>query len=183
MRNKRNPALFVAQAGVIGALYVVLTCFVSAFNLASGAIQIRISEALTILPVFTPAAIPGLFIGCVLANTVTGTAIYDIVFGSLTTLLAACATYALRKLPFLYTLPPVIFNALVIPVILIFAYKMEGTYPFFALTVGAGEAVSVCVLGFVLKKVLDPYRNVIFGGDASVRVETVEQSSTKKVSE
>ena len=62
MRNKKmNPALFIAQAGIIAALYVVLTCFVSAFNLASGAIQIRISEALTILPVFTPAAIPGLW--------------------------------------------------------------------------------------------------------------------------
>ncbi|MBQ1597505.1 MAG: QueT transporter family protein [Lachnospiraceae bacterium] len=174
MRNKRNPALFVAQAGVIGALYVVLTCFVSAFNLASGAIQIRISEALTILPVFTPAAIPGLFIGCVLANAITGAAIYDVIFGSLTTLVAACVTYGLRKLPFVYTLPPVILNALVIPVVLIFAYHTPGTYLFLALTVGAGEAVSVCVLGFALKKVLDPYRNVIFDRESSDRVRAAE---------
>ena len=64
MRNKK--VLFLTQAAVIAAIYVVLTIFISAFNLASGAIQVRISEALTILPFFTPAAIPGLAIGCLL---------------------------------------------------------------------------------------------------------------------
>ena len=81
MRNKK--VLFLTQAAVIAAIYVVLTIFISAFNLASGAIQVRISEALTILPFFTPAAIPGLFVGCIISNTITGSAIWDILFGSL----------------------------------------------------------------------------------------------------
>ena len=76
MRNKK--VLFLTQAAVIAAIYVVLTIFISAFNLASGAIQVRISEALTILPFFTPAAIPGLAIGCLLSNLLTGAAVYDV---------------------------------------------------------------------------------------------------------
>ena len=91
MRNKK--VLFLTQAAVIAAIYVVLTIFISAFNLASGAIQVRISEALTILPFFTPAAIPGLAIGCLLSNLLTGAAGYDVVFGSLATLLGAVGTY------------------------------------------------------------------------------------------
>ena len=102
MRNKK--VLFLTQAAVIAAIYVVLTIFISAFNLASGAIQVRISEALTILPFFTPAAIPGLAIGCLLSNLLTGAAVYDVVFGSLATLLGAVGTYLLRKHKFLCTL-------------------------------------------------------------------------------
>ena len=101
MRNKK--VLFLTQAAVIAAIYVVLTIFISAFNLASGAIQVRISEALTILPFFTPAAIPGLAIGCLLSNLLTGAAVYDVVFGSLATLLGAVGTYLLRKHKFLST--------------------------------------------------------------------------------
>ncbi|MCR4869553.1 Uncharacterized membrane protein [Lachnospiraceae bacterium C10] len=174
--NQKNmkPALFVAQAGIIAALYVVLTIFVASFNLASGAIQIRISEALTILPVFTPAAIPGLFIGCFLANTITGAVIYDVIFGSLTTLAAAYLTYRLRNCKFIYTLPPVLLNALVVPVVLIFAYKVPDAYLFLFLTVGAGEAISVCGLGFLLKKLLGRYRNVIFSEEASVAPKSAE---------
>ena len=76
MRNSKVQ--FIVHAAMIAAIYVVLTYFISAFNLASGAIQVRISEALTILPYFTPAAIPGLFVGCLLANLLTGAAIYDV---------------------------------------------------------------------------------------------------------
>ena len=111
MRNKK--VLFLTQAAVIAAIYVVLTIFISAFNLASGAIQVRISEALTILPFFTPAAIPGLAIGCLLSNLLTGAAVYDVVFGSLATLLGAVGTYLLRKHKFLCTLPPVIANMVI----------------------------------------------------------------------
>lgn len=81
MRNKK--VLLIVQAALIAAIYVVLTYFISAFNLASGAIQVRISEALTILPVFTPAAIPGLFIGCLLSNLLTGCMPLDVVFAVL----------------------------------------------------------------------------------------------------
>jgi uncharacterized membrane protein len=168
MRNKK--VLFITQAAIIAALYVVLTVFIAAFNLASGSIQIRISEALCILPYFTPAAIPGLWIGCLIANLVTGASIFDIVFGSLATLLGAVFTYLLRRHKFLCTLPPVIANALIIPPVLIFAYNipdviwngMNITWIFNVVTVGLGEVVSVCVLGTVLLNVLNKYRGVIF---------------------
>ena len=168
MRNKK--VLFITQAAIIAAIYVVLTVFIAAFNLASGSIQVRISEALCVLPYFTPAAIPGVTIGCLIANLVTGASIFDSVFGSLATLLGALATYILRRNKFLCTIPPVITNALIIPPILIFAYKIPSviwkgfdiTWIFTAVTVGLGEVISVCILGSVLIKVLEPYGNVIF---------------------
>lgn len=161
-----KPALYIAQAAIIAALYVVITYFVAAFNLASGAIQVRFSEVLTILPVFTPAAIPGLFIGCLLANTLTGAVIWDIIFGSLATLIAAIGTYLLRKTKFLYTLPPVLSNAIIVPLVLQKAYGLEDAYWFLFLTVGLGEVISVCVLGLLLKNALSRYHNVIFEQDA-----------------
>ena len=170
MRNKK--VLFITQAALIAAIYVVLTMFINAFNLASGNIQVRISEALCILPFFTPAAIPGLWIGCLLANLLTGTAIYDIVFGSLATLVGAIGTYLLRKHKFLCTLPPVVANAVIIPIVLRYGYGFvfqwhdkDRSLPFYALTVGAGEVISVCVLGTLLLNVLNKYRNVIFKQD------------------
>ena len=165
MRNKK--VLFITQAAMIAAIYVVLTYFVSAFNLASGTIQVRLSEAMTVLPYFTPAAIPGLWIGCLLANLLTGCGIYDIVFGSLATLIGAIFTYLLRKHKFLCTLPPVISNMVIVPLILRFGYGFVFEYagkdfsiPFYALTVGAGEVISVCILGSILLKVLSKYKEL-----------------------
>ena len=90
MKNqKSNHTLLLVQAAMIAALYVVLTYIANAMGLASSAIQIRFSEALTILPYFTPAAIPGLFVGCFLSNILTGCAIPDIIFGSIATLIGA----------------------------------------------------------------------------------------------
>lgn len=164
--------MFMVQAGVIAAIYTVLTIFINAFGLANGNIQFRISEALCVLPYFTPAAIPGLAIGCFLSNILTGCAIWDIIFGTLATLIAAIASYALRKHKFLVTLPPVIANALIISPVLYFAYGLTGmwvvngvdmTLLFFAATVGAGEVISVCVLGTVLLYALLPVRKYIFG--------------------
>lgn len=168
MRNKK--VLFITQAAIIAAIYVVLTVFIAAFNLASGSIQVRISEALCILPYFTPAAIPGLWIGCMIANLVTGATIFDIVFGSLATLIGAIFTYLLRKHKFLCTLPPVIANALIIPPILIYAYHipsvmwkgMNITWAFNIATVGIGEIISVCIIGYLLLNILNNYRSVIF---------------------
>lgn len=161
-RKNGSTALFVAQAGIIAALYVVLTVFAAGFDLASGAVQVRISEALTVLPVFTPAAVPGLFIGCLLANLITGSAVYDVVFGSLITLAAAVVTRFLKDRKFIYTIPPVLFNALGVPVILVLAYGVTTAYPLLVLTVGAGEAISVFGFGFALKKILGRYRNTLF---------------------
>ena len=113
MRNKK--VLFAVQAAMIAALYVVLTYITNLLGLASGTIQVRFSEALCILPVFTPAAIPGLFIGCLISNLITGGIIWDIIFGSIATLLGALGTYFLRKKKFVYTLPPVIANIIIVP--------------------------------------------------------------------
>ena len=87
MKNKKVK--FIVDAAVIAALYVVLTYLAAAFNLSSGVIQVRFSEALTILPVFTPAAIPGLFVGCILANALTGAVVIDVICGSIATLIGA----------------------------------------------------------------------------------------------
>ena len=163
MRNKK--VLFVAQAALIAAIYVVLTYFISAFNLASGAIQVRISEALTILPMFTPAAIPGLTIGCFLSNLMTGCLPMDVLFGSLATLLGAVGSYLLRRYKWLVPLPPVIANTLIVPFVLAYVYGAEGTIPFFMLTVGIGEIISCYVLGSILLNALLPYRNIIFKND------------------
>lgn len=163
MRNKK--VLRITQAAMIAAIYVVLTVFISAFSLASGAIQVRISEALTILPVFTPAAIPGLFLGCLISNLVTGCMPLDVVFGSLATLIGACGTYALRKHKWLAPLPPIVANTIIVPFVLRYVYLAEGTIPFFMLTVGIGEVISCYLLGSILHRVLDRYKEHIFKED------------------
>ena len=170
MRENKNS--FITQAAMIAAIYVALTYFISAFNLASGAIQIRISEALTILPYFTPAAVPGLFVGCLLSNIFTGCMLPDVIFGSLATLLGALGSRALRNHKFLVTLPPVIANMVIVPFVLRFAYGLTFSYqgmdlsiPFYMATVGAGEVISCCVLGSILMKALSPYRQLLFPSD------------------
>lgn len=160
MRDKR--VTFITQAAMISAIYVVLTVFISAFNLASGAIQVRISEALTVLPAFTPAAIPGLFIGCLISNLVTGCLPLDVIFGSLATLLGACGTYLLRKYKWAVPVPPILANALIVPFVLAYVYHIPGGVPYFMLTVGIGEVLSCGVLGMIIYGVLVRYRNVIF---------------------
>ena len=148
MRNSK--ALMVATGGVIAAMYVVLTVIANALGLASGAIQVRFSEALTILPVFTPAAIPGLTIGCVLANLITGCAPWDVVFGSLATLIGALGTWLLRKKPMLAWIPPVLSNVAIVPIVLQKVYGVPDAWWYLALTVGAGEVISCGILGLLL---------------------------------
>ena len=140
----------ITFGGVIAALYVVLTVVANAFGLASGAIQVRISEALTILPVFTTAAIPGLTVGCVLANLITGCAPWDVVFGSLATLIGAVGTRMLRKKPLLAWIPPVIANMAIVPVVLQKVYGVPDAWWYLALTVGAGEVISCGILRLLL---------------------------------
>lgn len=160
MRNKK--VLFIVQAAMIAAVYVVLTYFISAFHLASGAVQVRISEALTILPVFTPAAIPGLFIGCLFSNLLTGCHIIDVICGSLATLLGAIGTYFLRKHQWLAPVSPIFANTLIVPFVLSYVYSVEQAIPFLMLTVGIGEVISCYVFGMILLQALNKYRNVIF---------------------
>ena len=159
---KTTRVRFMTQAAMIAAIYVILTIFISAFNLASGAIQIRISEALTILPAFTPAAIPGLFLGCLISNLITGAMLPDIIFGSLATLLGALGSYFARKWKWAVPVPPILSNMIIIPFVLAYAYQIPGGVPYFMLTIGIGEVISCGALGMLLYNVLCRYRNVIF---------------------
>lgn len=162
MKNKK--ALFITQAAVIAALYVVL---VVVFNYISfGPIQFRVAEALTILPYFTPAAIPGLFIGCILANVIGGAVIWDIIFGSIATLIGAVFTYLLRKKSkFLAPLPPVLANTIIVPWVLKYAYGAEEMVWFMAVTVGIGEILACYVLGMILLFAFNKVRRQVFGED------------------
>ena len=161
MRNKK--VLFIVQAALIAAIYVALTYLSSIAGLASGTIQVRISEALCILPVFTTAAIPGLWLGCFLANMLTGGIPVDVVCGSIATLIGAFFTYQLRnKNRFLAPLPPIIANTVIVPFVLRYGYGVALPIPFMMLTVGVGEVVGCGVLGLVLYTALNRYKNVIF---------------------
>lgn len=175
MRGKKT--LFITQAAMIAALYVVLTLVANLFGLANYAIQVRLSEALTVLPYFTPAAIPGLTVGCVLSNILTGCMPLDIVFGSLATLLGAVGTYLLRKYKFAAPLSPVLANTLIVPFILAYVYQFEGSIPYFMLTVGIGEVISCGVLGMLLIQMLRPYKDVIFGMESRVGVKNRENKN------
>lgn len=153
---------YLTQGAIIAALYIVLTFIANAFGLANGTIQVRFSEALTILPYFTPAAIPGLSIGCLLSNILTGCTIFDIVFGTLATLIGAIFTYLLRKYKFLAPIPPIVANVLIIPPVLKIAYGATDALPFLMFTVGLGEVISCGIFGMILLFALNKRRSVIF---------------------
>ena len=161
---KRNAkTVFLCQGAIIAALYVVLTYAVKIFGLDSGVIQVRVSEMLCILPIFTPAAIPGLYLGCLLSNLLAGAVWLDIVVGPIATLIGALGTYFLRKLPIVATLPPVAANALIVPFVLAYGYGVEEAIPFMMLTVGIGEIISIYVLGMALYFALRKRAKAIFG--------------------
>ena len=152
--------VFVTQASAIAALYVLLT--LCSAGLASGVIQLRLSEALCVLPYFTPAAVPGLACGCVLANLLTGCAPWDVVFGSLATLLGAVTSYLLRRFRLLAALPNIAANTLIVPFVLRYVYGAQKALPFLFLTVGLGELLSAGVLGTALLLFLGHYGKRLF---------------------
>lgn len=157
----KKQVLFLTQAGVIAALYVVLTLLANAFGLANYAIQVRFSEALTILPFFTPAAIPGVTLGCLISNIVTGCALPDIVFGTLASLIGAIGTFLLRKSKWFAPIPPIAANTVIVPFVLLYAYGIEPLW-FSFVTVGIGEIISCGILGMLFLNVLSRYRQVLF---------------------
>lgn len=160
MKNKKT--LYLTQAAMIAALYVLLTYLANALGLASQAIQVRFSEALTILPFFTPAAIPGLTVGCLLSNILTGAILPDIIFGSLATLLGALGTWFLRrtKVKWLAPLPPIVSNTMIVPLVLSYGYHFPGAIWYFMLTVGLGEIISCGVLGLLLAIPLEKIKHI-----------------------
>ena len=159
---KHKQLALLTQGALIAALYTAITYLINSFGLANGAIQVRISEALTILPAFTPAAIPGLLIGCLLSNLLTGAAIWDIIFGSLATLLGAVFTYLLRKHEKLAAIPPILSNTLIVPLVLKWAYGVPDALPYLFLTVGLGEVISCGIFGMILLYALKPHAKTLF---------------------
>ena len=163
MKNKN--VLYLTQAAMIAALYVVLTMIANALGIASGNIQVRFSEA--------PAAVPGLFIGCLIANLVTGAMLPDIIFGSLATLIGAIGTWMLGKaaigkdekqkklFTWLSPLPPILANAVIIPPVLKYAYGILPMW-FSVITVTAGEIISCGIFGLILLAALKKYKNQLF---------------------
>ena len=173
MRDKK--VLYITQAAVIAALYVVLTVLFAPISFKE--VQVRISEMLTVLPFFTPAAVPGLFVGCIIANMLGGAIPLDIVCGSLATLAGACGTWMIGKAArkrnadgsrvsaltrTVSNLPPVIANIIVVPLVLYYGYGVNLPIPLQMVTVGIGEVVSCTLLGGILMTVLEKYRNQIF---------------------
>lgn len=154
--------MFLCRAAVIAALYVVLTYVSAALGISSGVIQFRLSEALCILPVFTSAAIPGVSVGCLIANLVTGAPVWDVVFGSLATLFGALGAYALRRWKYLASLPTVLANAAIIPLVLIYAYDVPDGWLFLVGTVSLGELVCCTGIGSVLVAALGKRADIIF---------------------
>ena len=146
----------IAFGGVIAALYVVLTFVAQAFGLASGAIQVRFSEALCLLPCLVPAAVPGLTLGCLLANWLTGCAPWDIVFGTLATLIGAIGTLKMKDRPMLSWIPPVLSNTVIVPIVLMKVYGVDTAWPLLTFQIFAGEMISVCLLGLLLYKAVKP---------------------------
>ena len=158
---KDKNVYFLVRAAAIAAIYVVLTLVFAPISFKE--VQVRIAEMLTILPYFTPAAIPGLLVGCLIANIMGGAIIWDIIFGSLATLIGAVGSYLLRRNKYLVPIPPIIANTVIVPFVLRYGYGLNLPIPVMMLTVGLGEVISCGVLGLILLLGLEKYKDVIFG--------------------
>ncbi len=151
----QKKTLQLTRAALIAALYVILTFISQMFGLASGMIQIRLSETLTVMPLLFKEAIPGLWIGCIIANILTGCAVWDIIFGSLATLLGAIGTYYIgRKKPILGPVFPILSNMIIVPMVLQAVYGLKESFVFLAITVGIGEIICCGLLGWQLYKAM-----------------------------
>ena len=160
-KNSRDRILWLCRAGIIAALYVALTYLAMLLGLDKNAIQIRFSEALCVLAFLSPAAIPGLTVGCFLANLLTGCAPLDIALGPVATLIGALGAYLLSKLKnqkrgmWLCSLPNIIANTITVPFVIYLCYtpaneRSLSVIPFFALTVLIGELISCALIGTAL---------------------------------
>ena len=160
MRKNNKLVYNLTYSAVIAAVYVVLTMVFAPIGF--GPIQFRISEALTVLPFFTPAAIPGLFLGCLIANLLGSAVVLDVVFGSLATLIGAIGSYLLRRHKYLVCLPPILANTIMVPWILRYGYGLPDLIPYMMLTVGIGEVIAIGGLGNMLLLTLERYQGRIF---------------------
>ena len=151
---RKKSTLYLTRGALVAALYVALTYLATLFGLSSGVIQFRFSEALCVLPIFMPEAVLGLNVGCLLSNIISGCVIWDIIFGTLATLIGALGARLIRRLPnrlmWLSTLPTILANSLIVPFVLLYAYGASGGYFYFMLTVFIGEAVCAGIFGSIL---------------------------------
>ncbi|MCT4597545.1 MAG: QueT transporter family protein [Vallitalea sp.] len=150
-----NKTRFITQAGLIGAIYVVLTVIFAPISF--GEVQVRIAEALTILPYFTPAAIPGLFVGCILGNFIGGAILYDIIFGSIASLISAILVYLIRRHKYIVPIPPIVVNAIAVGLILKYAYAVPLPLISLMMFVAIGQTIACYGLGFPLLILLRKY--------------------------
>ncbi|PKM40366.1 MAG: hypothetical protein CVV04_03960 [Firmicutes bacterium HGW-Firmicutes-9] len=169
--KKKFTVRALAQGAIIAAVYALLTIFLA--PISSGLIQCRVSEAMSVLPYFTFSAVPGLFIGCLIANLLLGASIYDVLFGSLATLIAAYITYAMRKhvTKYLAPLPSVIVNALVVGWLLTYVYQVGVSFWVAAGYVAVGQAIACFALGIPLMKLLERFRDKLFVESEAQRIE------------
>ena len=158
---KNRKVVYMTQAALIAAIYVVVTVILR--PLGFGPVQVRISEMLCVLPIFTPAAVPGVVLGCFIANILGGAILPDVICGTVATLIGAVLTYRLRgKNRIIAVLPPIISNAAIVPFVLKYGYMVPLPIPFMMLTVGIGEVISCAVLGLILHTALSRYKGLIF---------------------
>ncbi|MBR2123123.1 MAG: QueT transporter family protein [Lachnospiraceae bacterium] len=160
MKNTKFDLNFLTRGAAIAAVYVVLTLIFAPISF--GAVQVRIAEALTILPLFTPAAIPGLFVGCILANILGGAVIWDVIFGSIATLIGAVIGYKLRFSRWLVPIPAIVSNTVIIPFVLRYGYSINLPIPVLMGYIAIGEVIGCYVLGELLAEVLSRSGKWIF---------------------
>ena len=149
---------YLAEAAVIAAIYALLTIVLA--PISYGAVQVRISEALTVLPFFTPAAVPGLFVGCIAANIMSPYGLADLIFGSAASLIGAIGSYLLRKKPLLVSLAPVISNGIIVGAMLYYVYEVPLPLIVQMLYVALGEVVACYAIGYPLMKYLNKYKRI-----------------------
>ena len=150
VKNNHAKVRYLCHAAIIAALYVALSMLSGMLGLASGAIQVRISEALCVLPFFTPAAVPGVTIGCLLYNVLGSGNILDVIFGTLATLIGALGARLLRHWKWTVSLPTIAANTVIIPIVLKYGFMLEESITFFALTIFIGEFIAAGILGTAL---------------------------------
>ena len=162
MKKQQNWVRTLCRAAMIAALYTIFTLISGAMGLAGGVIQFRISEAFCILGIFTPSAIPGIAVGCLLSYLLVGGAMWDIILGSAASFIGMLGLRALRRFPYIAPLPYVLANVITVPLVLRFVYAAEGALSYFMLTVGIGEVVCAWIGGGLLYAALRRHAGRLF---------------------
>lgn len=158
-KSRGNHTRFLTQTAAIAAVYTVLTVAFAPLSYGESMIQVRISEMLTILPFYSPAAIPGLFIGVIISNLFSPVGAIDVVLGSLATLIAAYLSYRMRS-KWLVPIPPIVVNGLVIGGMLHYVYHFPLALSILSVT--AGQIISCYALGSILMAALEKTKQYLF---------------------